>query len=67
MIWANHGRLLGRLGAPWGHCGSPWGDLGDPLGSLGGPMAVPEGTFVLISLGNTMFFISVIDVTSGDP
>ena len=41
--------------------------LGDPFGSLEGPMAVPEGTVVLMSLGNATFFISVIDVPSGDP
>ena len=30
-------------------------------------MAAPKATFVCISVGNTPFFISAIDVPSGDP
>ena len=71
FVLAQFGYDLVRPWAPvrgiWGHRASPCCDLGDPLGSLGGPMAVPEGTFVLMSFGNTTFFISVIDVPSGDP
>ena len=40
---------------------------GTPWAPLGVHMAVPEGTFVLIPIGNATFFISVIDVPSGDP
>ena len=67
MIWADHGRLLDRLGGTLGASCVPmlrsWGLLGLPWG----PMAVPEGTFVLISYGNAVFFISVMDVPSGHP
>ena len=66
MIWVDHGRLLEGLGGTLGHHASPCCDLGDPLGSLGGPMAVPKGSFVLISRGNTVFFKGAIDVPSGD-
>ena len=56
MIWVDHGRLLEGLGGTLGHHASPCCDLGDPLGSLGGPMAVPKGSFVLISFGKYSVF-----------
>ena len=66
MIWVDDARLLGGLGGTVGASCVTMLRSWDPLGYLEGPIAVPKGTFVLISLGNTVFFISAIDVPAGD-